>query len=209
MDKTDKKVALRQMFRKYFGRMLTVRGITEMALLVAMAVLLDQRFTKISFGAGQSISLTMLPLFIIALRFPLFDSFIGIGIIYGFITMLTDGYGITTYPLDYLLAYGSIAVAAFFQPLIFKKYKAIIFNYIFVVLSVIPAIILRIWWSSVSSMVFWDYTFGAAILYNAPTMLSSAALVAFMLILLYPTLLMFQHTVQNSTTYSNENKDEE
>src|SRR5690554_5303783 len=95
---------------RFFGRILTVRGITEMAIFIALALVFDLEFLKFRLGEAQSFSITMLPLMIIALRFPLVDAFIGIGGIYGVITMLWDGYGLITYPLDYLLAYGFLSI---------------------------------------------------------------------------------------------------
>ena len=37
--------------------------------------------------------------------------------IFGLVTCLTDGYGFYTYPFDYLIGFGSIAVFGFFSRL--------------------------------------------------------------------------------------------
>lgn len=174
-----------------FGRILTVRGIAEMAILVAFAFIFDLPFLKVRFGEGASLSLTMLPLFIIALRFPFLDAFLGIGVVYGFITMLTDGYGFITYPLDYLLGYGSIAIAAFFQTIIFKKYKAFWLNYLLIIVAVISATALRIFFSTLSGVFVYQSSFIASFLFNAPPMAMSAGLVVALLLMLFPTLVVF------------------
>ena len=162
----EEKVPKKPWFKRYFGRMLTVHGITELAILVALAILLDQPFIKIRFGEGASLSLTMVPLFIIALRYPLIDSFLSIGIVYGFITMLLDGYGIASYPLDYLLGYGSIALAALFQPLVFKKRNNELLNYVFLVLAIISGVVVRIWWSTLNGVLLWETAFWGSLVYN-------------------------------------------
>lgn len=177
---------------KYFGRILTVRGITELAVLVALAIMFDLPFLKIRFGEGASLSLTMVPLFIIALRFPLLDSFLGIGLVYGFITMLLDGYGFITYPLDYLLAYGSIAVASLFQNIIFTKRNNLVLNYIHITFAVISGVLLRIWWSTLSGVIVYQTPFWASFVYNAPPMAGSGLIAIVMLTMLYPTLQMFK-----------------
>lgn len=180
---------------KIFGRFLTVRGIAEMAILVALAFVFDLPFLKVRFGEGASLSLTMLPLFIIALRFPIIDAFLGIGVVYGFITMLTDGYGFVTYPLDYLLGYGSIAIAALFQGLIFKKRPAFWLNYLFLILAVISGVGLRIMFSTLGGMIVYKATLGGSFIFNAPPMAMSAGLVVVLLFMLFPTLVIFNKRI--------------
>lgn len=185
----------------FFGRFITVRGIAEMAVLVALAIIFDQKFLKISFNSGASISLTMLPLIIIALRFPFLDSFLGIGVIYGFITTLTDGYGIQYFPLDYLLAYGSLSLVSLFRPLIFAKYKFDIINYLFLVIAIVPAVFLRIIWSTISGILMWESpSFAASFLYNAPPMAVSALIVLILLFMLFQTLVVYNKQLVTSYT---------
>jgi len=98
-----------------------VRDIVEIAMLVAIAVVLDLDFLKFTvFPAGGSVGLTMVPLFILAFRHGVVKSFFGIGIVYSLITCMLDGHGWACFPFDYVLAYGSICLAGFFKPLIFK-----------------------------------------------------------------------------------------
>lgn len=190
MEKT--KPIKRNWVEKWFGRMLTVRGITEMAMLVALGIVLDRPFLKISFSEGVSLSLTMVPLFIIALRFPVVDSFLGIGVVYGFTTLLLDGYRFESYPLDYLLAYGSIAIASFFRFFIFNRNNKIYMRYTVLVLSVFLSVSVRILWSTINGLLIYESpSFLASFLYNAPAMAASAVLVAIVLFLLFPTLERF------------------
>lgn len=189
----ESKIVKKNIFEKWFGRILTVRGISEMAIFVAMGIIFDLPFLKIKLSVVGSISLTMVPLFIIALRFPLIDSFLGIGAVYGLITSLIDsGYIISSYPLDYLLGYGSIAIASFFRFLIFnKKFKRSL-RYVILALAVILGVSARIFWSTISGMIFYKApTFLASFIINAPEMAISAVLVIVVLFVLFPTLERF------------------
>jgi thiamine transporter ThiT len=94
----------------------TVTEITEIAVLVALAVVLD-KFARIPIQAnGGSISFSAVPLFIIGIRHGGFKSFIASSLIFGFITCLLDGYGFATYPFDYFVALsGYCFVGIFFN----------------------------------------------------------------------------------------------
>ncbi|MDY0214583.1 MAG: energy-coupled thiamine transporter ThiT [Bacilli bacterium] len=190
------KIKFQQFVKTLYGRILTVHGMVEMAALIALAIVFDLPFLKIRIGEAQSFSLTMLPLMILALRFPIFDSFIGIGFIYGFITNVIDGYGFNTLPFDYILAYGSLSVISLFTPLVFKKNKTVLLNFLFLTLAVIAGVTLRILWSSVSSVIFYETTYWGGIVYNAPTMAISGAVSLSMLFMLYQTLVIFNNKLQ-------------
>ena len=105
---------------------LSVKEMVEMALLISLAVVLDLDGLKISLGAnGGSIGFTMLPLFILAFRHGFIKSVIGIGIIYGLVTNLLDGWGLVYYPFDYFVAYGlSIPLVGLFSRYVFNKRAA-------------------------------------------------------------------------------------
>lgn len=174
-----------------FGRFITVRGMVEMAALIAIAIIFDLPFLKIRIGEAASFSLTMLPLIILALRFSILDSFIGIGIIYGFLTNILDGYGLHTFPIDYLLAYGSLSIISLFTPLVFKENKTVVLNFIFLTLAVVAGVTLRILWSSLSSVIFYNTTYWGGIVYNGPPMAISGLVSLSMVFMLYQTLVMF------------------
>ena len=164
---------------------LSINDITEIAILVAFAVLLDLPGLKIKLSGGAgSISLTMVPLIILALRFNIFKSFLSIGIVYGLITNLFDGYGFITYPLDYLLAYGSLSLISIFRPQ--KRDKLTVIRISLITIGIILAGALRIFFSTLSGVVLYDYTFKASLLYNLPligfSLLASLAII----LLTYP-----------------------
>ncbi len=207
MEETNARVVKRNKFEKWFGRIFTVRGITEMAIFVAMGIIFDLPFLKIRFSEGVSLSLTMVPLFIIALRFPIVDSFLGIGVVYGFTTVLIDGYKLISYPLDYLLAYGSIALASLFRFYIFNRHNKKYLRYLVLALSVVVGVSMRIFWSTINGVLLYGSpTLLASFIYNAPAMAASGVLVIIVLFLLFPTLEKFNSRIY--LTGFNNNKKE-
>ena len=172
---------------------LSVKEMVEMALLVALAVVLDLDGFKISLSAdGGSIGFTMVPLFILGYRHGFFKSLIGVGVIYGLTTALLDGHGLMYYPFDYLIAYGvSISIGSFFSKAIFYKGEFgsdKVLNILCLVLSVLITGIVRVLGHSLSSMVFYEYTFEASVAYNIAYVGPSIAICFLVLIILYPTL---------------------
>lgn len=156
----------------------TISDLTEMGMLIAIAVALN--FLKIvQLGAsGGSVNFQMLPLFILALRRGPLKGFIGAGIVYGLITCLTDGYGIATFPFDYLVGFGSCCILGFFKPLIFGKDQNTynVKGEIFLFIGAALASFFRFVGSSVSSMVIYGYTIQAAMAYNAVYVFVSGAI---------------------------------
>lgn len=174
---------------------LSVNEMVEMALLVALAIILDLDGLKITLSAdGGSIGFTMVPLFILAYRHGFVKGVIGIGIVYGLLTCILDGHGMIYYPFDYFIAYGlSIPFAGIFAKLSFKKidnkYGRFI-NIGYYVISVFIAGIIRVIGHSISSMVFYDLNIGGALAYNIPYVGSSIAICLVILLVLYPTILL-------------------
>lgn len=94
----------------------------ESAIMIALAVVLS--FVKVwSMPQGGTISLTMLPLFVLSFRRGPAAGIIS-GIIYGAISIIFDGviYHPMSVLLDYTLAYGLLGVSGFFK----KSYVGII-----------------------------------------------------------------------------------
>ena len=107
-----------------------VHDIVEIAMFVAIALVLDN-FLKIPLGAsGGSINLAVLPLVLLALRHGWFKGFVAGGIIFGFISCLIDAYGLVTYPLEYFVTFGSIAIVGVFSKLITTLYYFWLFLYL-------------------------------------------------------------------------------
>ncbi len=169
---------------------LTVREMVEMAMLVALAILLDMKFLKIQIRAdGGSFSLTLLPLLVLAFRHGPLKGFLASGIVYGFITCLLDGYGLITYPLDYLLAFGSVGVAGFFRYLAFNKNPndPLRFrNYVFLTLAVVSTVLLKLLFSTIDGMIIYEATFMESLIYNSPVIVSGAIVLTVLYFIYYP-----------------------
>lgn len=147
---------------------LSIREIAEIAMLVSLAVLLDRDGLKIRLGAQSgSLSLTMVPLFVLALRHGLLKSFIGIGVIYGLLTNLLDGYGFITYPLDYLLAYGSLSLLSLFQPLLYKKDQKPIMPFVWLTIGIVSVVAIRYVFHVISGIVVYETSLWGSMTYNA------------------------------------------
>lgn len=168
---------------------LTVREIVESAMLIALAIVLDLPFCKVQIGhGGGSISLTMLPLFVLALRHGPIKGLISIGLIYGGITCLLDGWGFATFPFDYFLGYGSIAIVGFFKKKILEN-SSIVRGIVWITISVSICIISRYISGCLSSMILYEYTLEASLIYNLTYIIPSGVITLDLLIVLYKPLL--------------------
>ena len=167
-----------------------VRDIVETAMLIALAIGLDLPGLKIRVGVnGGSISFTMVPLLVLALRLRMFKGFIGAGIIYGAITCILDGWGIQYYLFDYLLAYGSLSIIGLFSPLIFNKEKRNLpLRLIFLGVGVLAGVTLRLVFATLSGMIFYETEFVESLAYNALYILPSGGAALVVLLLLYKPL---------------------
>ena len=142
----------------------SVRDICEIAMMCALAIAIDQ-LLNVKIGAnGGSISFACLPLFIVSYRHGWFKGFIASGIVFGFITCVFDGWGLVTYPLDYLIAFGSIGIAGLFGRTIYKfvkgeGVKSKIMSLLLILATVLIHIIIRLCSSTLSGIVIYNYTF--------------------------------------------------
>ena len=177
----------------------SIYDIVESAMLVALAIGLDLPSLKIQLGAnGGSISFTMIPLFILALRQGPVKGLLGCGVVYGFITCILDNWGLFSFPFDYLLGYGSIAIVGFFNKLIFAENnrKVTIKGICFIVLGSMLAITGRLLSSTLSGIIFYEMqTFWDSLIYNAIYILPSGAIVIASLIALYKPLLLINNII--------------
>ena len=93
---------------------LSTHAIAEDGVLIALAFVLN--FVKVPLAAaGGSVNLQLLPLFIIALRRGPLHGLVASGVVYGLLTCLTDGYGLITFPFDYLIGFGSAGFVGIFS----------------------------------------------------------------------------------------------
>lgn len=166
----------------------TVREIVESAMLIALAIVLDFDGLKIHIGMnGGSISFTMVPLVILALRVGPLKGFIGIGVVYGFLTCLKDGWGLQTFPLDYLLAYGSLSVIGFFRNIIFDNKKKLL-PVLVLTLSTLLSVALRYVFACLSSIILYEFDLVGALIYNATYIPLSGAITIVVLLVLFKPL---------------------
>lgn len=153
----------------------------ESAIMIALAVVLS--FVKIwSMPQGGTVSLTMLPLFVLSFRRGALAGILS-GIIYGAISIIFDGviYHPMSILLDYTLAYGLLGISGFFK----KSYTGI-------VLGTVSGTVLRYICSLLSGAILfadyapagqnpWIYSLG----YNATYMLPELVICIIALIALY------------------------
>ena len=189
-----------------------VREISEIAIMSALAIVMD-RFVKIPSGiTGGSINICAIPLFVVSYRHGWFKGFLASGIVFGLITCLFDGYGMQTYPFEYLIAFGSIGIAGLFGKTIFRlassnEIKNKIYSGLLVVLTVLIFFVIRTLFASFDSMIFWELTFAGALAYNLPYVGLSAGGVAIFLLILLP--IFTEINKMYKTNYLEEDNDEE
>ena len=149
---------------------LDIRSMTEIAMFSAIAIVLDVVFHYIPSLPGQvgSLSIALVPIYLIALRHGPARGFLAASFIYGLITCFTDGYGLWLFPLDYFVAYSGCAIIGFFRHFIFapdvKTYN--VRGILLIFLGCLLGGIVRFMGSAASSIVNYGYTFNAACLAN-------------------------------------------
>lgn len=171
----------------------SVKDMVESAMLIGLAVLLDISFFKIRLvSSGGSISFVMVPLIILALRQGFVKGFISCGIIFGFTTCLLDGYGFFTFPFDYLMGFGALAIVGLFKYIILPKdsKKITIKGVIFLTVSILVACFGRFIASTISGVVFYGTTLVESMAYQALYIPASAGVSLAVVLLLYKPLLV-------------------
>jgi thiamine transporter ThiT len=124
---------------------------------------------------------------VIALRRGPARGFVAGGLVFGLLTCFTDGYGFVTYPFDYLIGFGSVAVMGFFGKAVLKPGQK---NYslkgeILILVAGILTTLVRFTGSTASSMIVYSYTFVEAVAYNALYIPVSGAVATIALMALY------------------------
>ena len=162
-----------------------IGDIAEDGMLIAMAFVLN--LIKIfQMPTGGSINLQMLPLFIIALRHGPIHAFISGGIVYGLLTCLTDGYGFATYPFDYLIGFGSVAVLGLFSKLIINEQSTYNFKgELYLLLGGVLSMVVRFIGGTLSSMIIYEYSFAGSCLYNLGYIFVSGGIALVVLMAIY------------------------
>ncbi|MCD8204330.1 MAG: energy-coupled thiamine transporter ThiT [Coprobacillus sp.] len=175
----------------FINNQFTISDIVEIAMLVALSIILDLPVFKIKISAnGGSISLAMLPIFIIALRKGFIRGFISGGIIYGLLDCMIDGYGIVTYPLDYLLGFGLLAIIGLFRKWIFNKDKKVTaLGIIFLIVGILVGCACRTMASTLSGIFLYGLNFIDSLIYQLIYIGPSAGIVLVAMLVLYKPLL--------------------
>lgn len=167
----------------------SVKSMTEIAVLVALALGLN--YLKIPLGAtGGSINLQIVPLFVIALRYGPAKTFIASGLVYGLLSCVLDGYGLFTFPMEYMIAFGSVMIVSIFRKFIMGKDHFTWYGLLILSGLIIGQTLIRWFAASIDSYVFYlayldTPTFGAALIYNAIYVLPTGAINVAVLIVLY------------------------
>ena len=190
-----------------------LKVLVENAMLVALAFILS--FVKLfSMPTGGSINFQMLPLMILAIRRGPLSGFLFGGIVYGLLTCFTDGYGFQSFPFDYLVGFGSVAILGLFKPLIMgmdikpkknkikneelpdelptpekKQLPNVIKGELFILIGGLLATFVRFVGGVSSTLAFWaPGNFAYALTYNAPYIFISGAMSIAVLMIIYPLL---------------------
>lgn len=156
--------------------------IVEISMLISLAIVLD-KFASIDIGAtGGSFNFSGIPLLLIAVRYGITKSLISSSVVFSILTCLLDGYGLQTLPFDYVIAFSGYAFAGLSYSLIDKylfknnSKKEIINIIISMVIGGIGVLLTRMIGSSISSMIYYNYSLEAALAYNIVYVGPSAAI---------------------------------
>jgi len=171
-----------------------VKDLVELAILVAVAIVFDT-FIKIPIQiAGGSINFSAVPLIVIALRHGPLKGFIAGGIIFGLITCAIDGYGFACYPLDYLVAFGSVFIIGLFSQKIFNLYdeksKKRIISFILLTCAIIISGLIRFVSASIDSIILYGCDLKTALIYNLTYIPFSILINVIVSLILFPTIVL-------------------
>ncbi len=194
----------------FINNQFTINDIVEIAMLVALSIILDLPVFKIRIAAnGGSISFAMLPIFIIALRKGFIRGFISGGVIYGLLDCIIDGYGFVTYPLDYLLGFGLLAVIGLFRKWIFNKEKKVTFSgVLFIIVGILLGCTCRTFASTLSGMFIYGMDFIGSLVYQLIYIGPSAGIVLVGMLVLYKPLLNINARFPSGYERKNKSKTE-
>lgn len=157
---------------------LTIQEMTLMAMLIALALVLD-RLIVFQQPQGGSINISMVPLIIMVIRFGFWKSVFANAFVYGFIANLWDGYGLLTYPLDYLLALASLSLFAW--ALFHLRSEKFFTRQTALFIGFLSAVFFRFMFHVISGVVLYEVDWVSSFIYNASYLLPSFLLSWFVL----------------------------
>ncbi|MBJ8349172.1 energy-coupled thiamine transporter ThiT [Streptococcus zalophi] len=162
--------------------------LTEIAIMAALAIILD-KIVLFQMPQGGSVSLTMLPIFILAFRRGLTAAVTG-GLLVGFIQLFFGGYylSVPQVLLDYILSYGGVGLAGLF----YHQFKTSKNQQMFLLsLGILIGSLARLLSNVLAGIVFWsDYApkgtpvWIYSLTYNASYLVPSAIIALVLLIIL-------------------------
>ncbi|MDF2699384.1 MAG: thiT [Haloplasmataceae bacterium] len=169
----------------------TVLLIAEIAIVTSLAIVFDfvaNMYSINLFPNGGSVSIAMLPIFVLALRRGVVPGVVS-GLLLGFLqTIITTPYiaplnPVLGYLLDYPIGYGLVGLAGLGHKFVQSKNKNI--GLIAVIVSVIIGGTLRTISVTVSGVYCWLSNWSASILYNFPYMLPSILVSGVLAVVIY------------------------
>jgi thiamine transporter len=149
---------------------LSIQEMTLMAMLIALALVLD-RLIVFQQPQGGSINISMVALLVIVIRFGFWKSLFANALVYGLIANLLDGWGLITYPLDYFLALASLSIFA----VVVKELNSnkFITRQINLFLGFLCAVLFRLLFHTISGVVLYDVDWLGSFIYNTSYLLPS------------------------------------
>ena len=143
-----------------------VQDLVEAALLVALSI--GCGYIKIPIPPDANVSLAFIPLILIALRNGPIQTFLYTGVVYGLIDCLMDGWGLSTFPLEYLLAIGLLCIISLFRKELFYYKKDVVKEFAIVIVTVALWTTARWLLMSLDGFLHgWAPTMWASMIYNA------------------------------------------
>jgi thiamine transporter len=149
---------------------LTIQEMTLMAMLIALALVLD-RLIVFQQPQGGSINISMVALIVIVIRFGFLKSLFANALVYGLIANLLDGYGLITYPLDYFLALASLSIFAVVVKQL--KLRPLLTRQILLFLGFLCAVLFRFLFHTISGVVLYEVDWIGSMFYNASYLIPS------------------------------------
>lgn len=173
------------------NKKISIYDICEMAILIALALILDK--LKIQIGTnGGSINLSAIPLIIISIRKGFLKGLISSSIVFGILSCIFDGYGLQFLPFDYILAFSGYSLVGLFNGLLEKKISGKEKRlFISITFGCILSFLIRIISHSLSSIIFYKFTILESLIYNFTYVsISSALCFAVLIALIKPIIVI-------------------
>lgn len=164
------------------------------AMMVALAFVISivmKEIPILKMPNGGSVSLAMLPIFILAYMLGPVYGVIG-GFAYGIVNFFFDGYAFhwASLVFDYFVAFSCLGLCGFFKKWVFRGNAW--YHYGFFILGMVLTSTIRFFSHTLSGYIAYQpITFAESCAYNAPYVYASLALCIVAGVLIYPTIQQF------------------